>query len=257
MSDIYRVLAPYYDEWNAEIDYTAWAERIERVFLREFRGKVESVLDLACGTGSMTLALAKRGFDMIGLDRSCEMLSVARDRAVEEGVDDRILWLMQDMTDFELYGTVEAVVSCLDSINHLTTRDALLSCFRLVHNYLVPGGLFLFDLNSKTKFETLYGDASYVFEAPGVFCTWQNSYNPKSKLCHFDITLFEEDEDGRYVRYDERQTERLYTVRSIQGALAECGFELVGAYGSEECTAITDDSPRWYIVARAIKNRKD
>jgi SAM-dependent methyltransferase len=215
---------------------------------------VESVLDLACGTGSMTLALAERGFDMIGLDRSCEMLSVARDRAADAGVADRILWLAQDMTDFELYGTVEAVVSCLDSINHLTTRDALVSCLRLVHNYLVPGGLFLFDLNSQMKFETLYGDASYVFEAPGTFCTWQNCYNPKSKLCHFDITLFEEGEDGRYVRYDERQTERMYTVRSMKRALAECGFELVGAYGSESCAEITDESERWYFVARAIKS---
>jgi cyclopropane fatty-acyl-phospholipid synthase-like methyltransferase len=202
----------------------------------------------------MTLALAERGFDMIGLDRSCEMLSVARDRAADAGVSDRILWLAQDMTEFELYGTVEAVVSCLDSINHLTTRDDLLRCLRLVHNYLVPNGLFLFDLNSQMKFETIYGDASYVFEAPGVFCTWQNSYNPKSKLCHFDITLFEEGEDGRYVRYDERQSERLYTVRSMSSALSECGFELIGAYGSADCTEITDDTERWYFVARAIKN---
>ncbi len=254
MSDIYRVLAPYYDTWNAEIDYAGWASAIEEIFRREFPGKVESVLDLACGTGSMTLALAERGFDMIGLDRSCEMLSVARDRSVETGVSERILWLGQDMTDFELYGTVEAVVCCLDSINHLTTGDELLSCFRLVHNYLVPNGLFLFDLNSRRKFETLYGDASYVFEAPGVFCTWQNAYHPKSKLCHFDITLFEEEGDGRYVRYDERQTERMYPLKSIKRALALCGFALIGAYGSADGAPIKDDDDRWYVVARAIKD---
>lgn len=254
MRDIYQVLAPYYDEWNAEIDYHAWAGSIEKVFQREFSGKVGSVLDLACGTGSMTLALAERGYDMIGLDRSCEMLSVARDRALETPFADRILWLAQDMTDFELYGTVEAVVSCLDSINHLTSRDDLAACFRLVHNYLVPNGLFLFDLNSKGKFETVYGNASYVFEAPGVFCTWQNSYHAASRLCHFDITLFEEGEDGRYLRYDERQTERMYTLRSIKRVLSECGFVLVGAYGSADCGELTEESERWYVVARAIKD---
>ena len=257
MSDIYRVLAPYYDEWNAEIDYDAWADSIGEIFKREFSGTVDSVLDLGCGTGSMTIALAERGFDMIGLDRSSEMLSVARERAVDAGVADRILWLMQDMTSFELYGTVEAVVSCLDSVNHLTDRSDLISCLRLVHNYLVPNGLFVFDLNSQMKFEQLYGDESYVFEAPGVFCTWQNSYHPKSKLCHFDITLFEEGDDGRYIRYDERQTERMYTVRSIKQALADCGFAFVGAYGSKDCAPITDDSERWYIVARAIKEEKE
>ena len=254
MSDIYRVLAPHYDAWNAELDYPAWASAIEQILSREFRGRVESVLDLACGTGSMTLALAERGFDMIGVDRSCEMLSVARDRAAELGLSDRILWLQQDMTDFELYGTVEAVVCCLDSINHLTKRDELYSCLRLVHNYLTPDGVFVFDLNSKSKFETLYGDASYVFEAPGVFCTWQNAYHPKSKLCHFDITLFEEGKDGRYVRYDERQTERMYPLKSIEKALDACGFSLIGAYGSPKCEPITEESERWYLVARAIKS---
>ena len=254
MSDIYRVLAPYYDAWNAELDYPAWASAIEEILSREFRGRVESVLDLACGTGSMTLALAERGFDMIGVDRSCEMLSVARDRAAELGISDRILWLQQDMTDFELYGTVEAVVCCLDSINHLTKRDELYSCLRLVHNYLTPDGLFVFDLNSKSKFETLYGDASYVFEAPGVFCTWQNAYHPKSKLCHFDITLFEEGKDGSYLRYDERQTERMYPLKSIEKALDACGFSLIGAYGSPKCEPITEESERWYLVARAIKS---
>ena len=254
MSDIYRILAPYYDEWNAEIDYGRWADAIVEIFNREFPGKVESVLDLGCGTGSMTIALAERGYDMIGLDRSSEMLSVARERAFEAGCGESSLWLGQDMTSFELYGTVEAVVSCLDSINHLTDRKALLSCLSLVRNYLVPNGLFIFDLNSQMKFEKLYGDASYVFEAPGVFCTWQNSYHPKSKLCHFDITLFEEQDDGSYLRYDERQTERMYTIRAIKKLLADRGFELLGAYGSKDGAPITDDCDRWYIVARAIKD---
>ena len=255
MSDIYRILAPYYDEWNAELDYSAWADGLEAAFHRYFAGKVESICDLGCGPGSMTIALAERGYDMIGVDLSSEMLTVARERAEVAGVGDRILWLLQDITAFELFGTVEAVISCLDTMNHLTDRAAFKKCLSLVHNYLVPGGLFLFDLNSRRKFEEVYGDECYVFEADGVYCTWQNSYRPSTKLCTFDITLFEQDErSGLYRRYGERQTERMYPLSSIRRMLAECGFEWVGAYGCADGAPLSEEDERWYIVARAVKD---
>ncbi len=254
MSDIYRILAPYYDEWNGELDYACWADGIESAFRRFFAGKVESVCDLGCGTGSMTIELARRGYDMVGIDLSAEMLTVARERAEAAGVSERILWLRQDITEFELYGTVEAVVSCLDTVNHLTDRAALSRCFSLVHNYLVPGGLFLFDLNSRKKFEEIYADECYVFEADGVYCTWQNSYRSASKLCTFDITLFRETErEGLYRRYTERQTERMYPLLTIRRLLSENGFEWLGAYGSSDGAPLSEEDERWYIVARAVK----
>ena len=257
MSDIYRLLAPYYDEWNREIDYSGWAGEIERVLQREFQGKTDAICDLGCGTGSMTIELARRGYDMIGIDLSSEMLTIARERAAAAGVGDRILWLAQDITAFELYGTVEAVVSCLDTVNHLTTLGALEKCFSLVHNYLVPDGLFLFDLNSRMKFEEIYADECYVFEADGVYCTWQNCYNPKAHLCRFDITLFEEDGDsGLYRRYEERQTERMYPLKSVRRLLERCGFEWIGAYGSPSGAALSDEDERWYVVARAKKETR-
>ena len=107
------------------------------------------------------------------------------------------------------------------------------------------------------KFEEIYGGASYVFEAPGVFCTWQNSYSPASHLCHFDITLFEESGDGSYLRYDERQTERMYPMRTVLKMLKESGFETVGVYGSPDGAPVTEDSERWYFVARAKKDGKE
>ena len=191
---------------------------------------------------------------MTGVDLSPEMLDLARDAAEEAGLSDKMLWLLQDITDFELYGTVELAISCLDTLNHLTDAADLRRCLSLVHNYLVPDGLFVFDINGKGKFENIYADNSYVMEEDGSVCVWQNSYNPKTRLCDFFITLFEEDDDGRYSRYDELQTERMYTIRTMKKMLTECGFEFIGAYSDFDFGEATDASERIYITARCKKN---
>ena len=117
---IYDLIAPIYDKVNGDVDYSAWADFIEKIIKREYRGKPELVLDLGCGTGRMTLELAKRGYDMTGIDYSVEMLDIARESAERAGLADKMLWLCQDITEFELYGTVDVTVSCLDTLNHLT-----------------------------------------------------------------------------------------------------------------------------------------
>ena len=252
---MYDLIAPIYDKINGELDYAAWADFIEEN-IRRYNSdmKTELVLDLGCGTGRMTLELGRRGYDMTGVDLSPEMLDLARDAAEEAGLSDKMLWLLQDITDFELYGTVELAVSCLDTLNHLTDTADLRRCLSLVHNYLVPDGLFVFDINGKGKFENIYADNSYVMEEDGSVCVWQNSYNPKTRLCDFFITLFEEDEDGRYSRYDELQTERMYTIRTMKKMLTECGFEFIGAYSDFDFGEATDASERIYITARCKKN---
>ncbi len=251
---MYDLIAPIYDKINGELDYSAWADFIEENIRRYNPNmQTELVLDLGCGTGRMTLELARRGYDMTGVDLSAQMLDVARASAEREGLSDRMLWLMQDITEFELYGTVELAVSCLDTLNHLTERTELLRCLSLLHNYLVPDGLLLFDINGRRKFEEIYADNSYVMEEEGSLCVWQNSYNPKSRLCDFYITLFREEEDGRYARYDEVETERMYTLRSVKSALKESGFELIGAYSDFDFTEATDASERIYITARCKK----
>lgn len=251
---IYDLIAPLYDKVNGELDYSAWADFIEEN-IRRYNPNMntELVLDLGCGTGRMTLELARRGYDMTGVDLSPEMLDLARNAACREGLSDKMLWLLQNITEFELYGTVELTVSCLDTINHLTSPKELKQCLSLVHNYLVPDGLFLFDINGKRKFEEIYADNAYVMEEDGAVCVWQNSYNPSTKLCDFYITLFEEGEDGRYERCDEVETERMYTLRSVKSALAECGFEFIGAYSDFNFTEATDSSERIYITARCKK----
>ena len=212
---IYGMLAPYYDLFNGELDYAAWADAVEAALARAGFARGCAVLDLGCGSGRMTVELARRGYDMTGVDLSPEMLDIARERAEREGLSDRMLWLCQDMREFELYGTVDVTVSCLDSINHLTSPADLSRTLSLVHNYLIPDGLFIFDVNGRVKFETTYASTTYAMEEEGSVCIWQNDYNPKTKLCDFYITVFKEDEDGRYVRYDDAQRERMYTLKSL------------------------------------------
>ena len=249
---IYGLLAPFYDEINADIDYKAWADFLEKTVDKESGTRPELVLDLCCGTGKMTLELASRGYDMTGIDYSPEMLDIARCEGEKMGAD--ILWLCQDMREFELYGTVDLAVCCLDSVNHLTKPADLKKCFSLVHNYLVPDGLFIFDINGKAKFETVYADNSYVMEADGSMCVWQNFYDEKSKLCDFYITLFKEKSDGTYNRYDEEQTERMYTVKEIKKYLKDSGLEFIGAYSDFNFTDATDEDERIYFVARCKKS---
>ncbi|MBP3592265.1 MAG: class I SAM-dependent methyltransferase [Clostridia bacterium] len=250
---IYDLLADFYDRINSEIDYDAWASFIEQIFDREMKSRPNLVMDLGCGTGKMTLALAKKGYDMTGIDYSVNMLGRAREAAAEAGLSERILWLCQDMRRFELYGTMGAIVSCLDTINHLTKEKDLSSVFSLVHNYLDPDGLFIFDVNGKHKFETVYADETYVFEEGNDFCIWENEYNEKSHLCRFFITLFSKERDGRYVRSEEVQSEKMYPLATLRRILEETGFEFIGAYNDFDFHAADDTDDRLYIVARCKK----
>lgn len=251
---IYDILAPVYDKINADIDYSAWADFIEGIVADYHVGaRPELVLDLGCGTGRMTLELARRGYDMTGIDLSFEMLDIAREYADKEGLSDRMLWLCQDMREFELYGTVDLTVCCLDGINHLTASGDLTKCLSLVHNYLTPDGLFIFDVNGKYKFENIYSDTTYVMEEGRSMCVWQNDYNPETRLCDFYITLFAKCDDGRYDRYDDIQRERMYTLRALKRVLINTGFEFVLACEDFARTPATDESERIYIVARCKK----
>lgn len=252
MSDIYSGIFRVYDRLNGDIDYAGWADFVEENFSRFAERKVESVLDLACGTGSMTIELARRGYDMTGIDLSPDMLSVAQDRAADEELTG-ILWLLQDMREFELYGTVDAVVCALDSLNYLRNTKELQKVFSLVNNYIYPGGVFLFDMNTPYKFENIYADNSYVLEDDGIYCGWQNEYNSKTKLCRFYLSVFEECEDGSYLRTDEVQTERCFSLTSIKRALSSAGLELCGIYGDTDFSLARNDSERWYFAARKNK----
>ena len=253
----YTAIARIYDKLNADISYSDWADFVERCFDKYLRSRPELVLDLACGPGSMTYELAKRGYDMIGVDGSEDMLSVAYERSEGKG----ILYLLQDMRSFELYGTVGAALCCLDSLNYLLDEEDLKKTFAGVHNYLDPDGLFLFDMNTPYKFENIYSDNAYVLEDEmtyddesfAVFCGWQNQYDKDSGICDFYLSVFEEDEEGKYTRSDEHQRERCYSLDTVKNLLAETGFEFAGCFSDYEFSPESDNCERWYIAAIAKK----
>ncbi len=249
----YSAIAGVYDKLNKEVDYSRWADFFEKCFERFGSARPEIMLDLACGTGRMTRVLAERGYDMIGVDGSADMLSEAYS-AGGEG----ILYLLQDMRSFELYGTVGATVCCLDSLNYLLDIKDLENTFSLVHNYSDPDALFIFDMNSPYKFENIYADNAYVLEdekdgGGAIFCGWQNFYDRESKICDFYLSVFEENEDGSYERADEHQRERCYTLDEVKELLCKRGFELLGVFEDLEFNEIKNDSERWYFVAKAKK----
>lgn len=254
----YRALAGVYDLLNREIDYAAWADFFERCFLRWLPQKPDLVLDLACGTGRMTHELAKRGYDMIGVDGSADMLSIAY---AEKPENSNTLFLEQDIRNFELYGTVGAITCCLDSLNYLLEDGDLCACFQTVWNYLDPNGLFLFDLNTPKKFRTVYGNNAYVLEddqvtedgTVNIFCAWQNCYDAQTHLCDFDLSIFSEQKDGTYLREDEHQRERCYSLEEVTAALEKAGLELLGVFSDWNFSEPNAETERWYFAARAIK----
>jgi SAM-dependent methyltransferase len=246
----YGIAAAFYDTLNSHVDYALWVDFIEAVFRRFSQKKPQLVLDLACGTGTITIELARRGYDMTGIDISVDMLSRAREKADAAGVD--ILWLCQDMRSFELYGTVDAAVSCCDSINYITDRRDVEKCFALLHNYLAPDGILLFDVTSPYKFKNIYGQNDIILEEDNVFCGWRNVYNEKTGLSRFYLTFFERWGDV-WVRYDEVQRQRCYKIELLTDILKKTGFDVLLITGGYDMSPPFEESERIYIAARAIK----
>lgn len=252
MLDGYAALAPVYDRLNGDVDYKAWADFVTENLRRYAKLPHEPslVLDLGCGTGSMTLALAEAGYDMTGLDISAEMLSEAEQNARDQGKN--ILFLQGDMTNFELYGTVDAVVCCLDGINHLPNREALRDCFTMVSRYLNPGGLFLFDVNTPYKFRTQYADNDYLLEEDGAVCCWSNRLNKKGDVCDFILTVFEEQPNGLYKRTDGVTRERCFGQRTLMNVAGEVGLTVEAFTDSFQFTEPAEDALRWYFTCRKL-----
>ena len=244
----YSVLASCYDELMADVDYEGWADFYEEAFARYAKEKPHLLLDLGCGTGRITSILASRGYDMIGIDRSAEMLCRANARAEKNG--QKILYLEQDMRSFDLYGTVDAVVCSLDCLNYLTKPEDLNACLACVHTFLAPGGLFLFDVNTPWKFKNVFGNESYILENETLYLGWQNFYRESTGICHFYLTFFRETECGLWERVEEAQTERAYTDRVLSAKLEKNGFEVVGIFSDLSFKEAGKTDERHYFVCR-------
>lgn len=252
--EAYSGFAAVYDMFMDNIPYEEWCEYLSGL-LKE-NGVTEGlVLDLGCGTGTLTELLADRGYDMIGVDLSEEMLQIAMDKRASSGKD--ILYLLQDMREFELYGTVRAVVSICDSMNYLMEYEDLVQVFSLVNNYLDPGGIFIFDLNTIYKYETLMGDQTIAEDREESSFIWDNFYDEEEQVNEYDLSLFIREESGLYRKYTETHYQKAYSLDTVKKALLEAGMEFVNAYDAFTKNPPHEESERIYIIASECgKERK-
>ena len=206
------------------------------------------MLDLACGSGSLSLELSARGCDVIGVDGSADMLAVAREKAADEGQN--VLFLCQDMRQLDLYGTVDTAVCMLDSLSHILHTDDLREIFRRLGLFIAPDGLLLFDVNTPYKHAHVLGDNAFVYERDEFVCTWRNRYLPATHEVEMALDFFLEEEDGTYSRYTDTVRERAYSLQTWKSLLTEAGFDLLGVYDERSFTTPGDDAQRWVLVAR-------
>lgn len=243
----YTGFATVYDLLMDHIPYDRWADYVERIF-KEHRVEKGLVLELGCGTGNMTRRMADKGFDMIGLDSSEEMLSIARELSSEQ--DDGILYLCQDMRDFELYGTVAAVICVCDSINYMITEEDIRKVFGRVGNYLDPGGLFFFDMDTGYLYEEILGDNTTVMNREEGSVIWENTFYPEEMINEVNLTLFIRKEENLYQKKEETHVRKAYPVDTIRRLLFEAGMEMIAAYDELTQEDPNKESERIYILAR-------
>lgn len=245
--DAYTGFAAVYDMFMDNIPYGKWSEYLTSL-LEEYGVTDGLVLDLGCGTGTLCRLLAARGYDMIGVDVSDEMLEIAMEKQAEN--PDGILYLHQDMREFELYGTVRAVVSICDSMNYLMEYEDLVQVLKLVNNYLDPKGVFVFDLNTVYKYREELGEQTIAENRDEGSFIWENFYDEEEMLNEYDLTLFIREEDGRYRKYEETHYQRAYGLETVKQAIDEAGMEFVAAYDAFTKEPPREDSERIYVVAR-------
>lgn len=245
--EAYTSFARVYDTFMDNIPYEEWCDYLTGL-LREYQVDDGLILDLGCGTGSMTELLSEKGYDMIGADNSEEMLEIAMEKRVESGHD--ILYLLQDMRAFELYGTVRAVVSVCDSINYITEPEELLDVFSLVNNYLDPGGVFIFDFNTLYKYQEVLGDRTIAENREECSFIWDNYYYEDERINEYELSLFIREENDLYRKYEETHYQRAYTLEEMVSLVKRSGLEFVAAYDAFTREVPSEQSERIYIIAR-------
>ena len=287
--EAYTDFAQVYDELMDDTPYEEWCEFLTELFrkygvddISKKKGKKEgktdgnlsqernSVLDLGCGTGTLTELLAKKGYDMIGVDNAQEMLQIAMEKREKSGLD--ILYLLQDMRELELYGTVGAVVSICDSLNYLLAEEDIVQTFERVNNYLYPQGLFIFDFNTVYKYAVVIGDATIAENREDCSFIWENYYHEDEEINEYDLTVFvaeernERREDGlaadvaertmygqtaqRFRRFQEVHYQRGYRLEQMKALLLQAGLDFVEALDADTHETVTEESERIYVVAR-------
>lgn len=247
MEDSYSILARHYDSLMADTDYVSYADFYEKIIEKYASSLPKRLIDLGCGTGSISVLLAEKGYEVTGVDLSCEMLSAALKKASDKHI--RMLLLEQDMAKLDCGENYGAAICSFDGINYLTKREELSSCFERVSLSLCEGGVFIFDVSSKYKYENVIADNTFIYETDGLFLSWQNYYLKDKGICDFYLTFFEKHGDS-WRRTDEYQRQRMYSERTLRNALEKVGFEICGTASDVFGAPVTEKSERIFYICR-------
>lgn len=250
--EAYTDFAYVYDTLMDETPYEKWCEQVTSILERNGIKK-DLVLDLGCGTGTLTELLAQKGYDMIGIDLSGEMLERAMEKREKSGLS--ILYLQQDMREFELYGTVKAIVSVCDSINYLLEDEDVIDTFKLVNNYLDPNGLFIFDFNTVYKYRDVIGDATIAENREECSFIWENYYHEEERINEYEVTFFVK-EGELFRRFEETHYQKGYTAKEMIRFLKEAGLEFVSMSDSDTGGEVVDQTQRICMIARETGKEK-
>ncbi len=258
--EAYQDFAYVYDEFMDQTPYDMWCERID-LFIQKYgvsksnqeaENALDSeknlVLDLGCGTGCLTELLYQKGYDMIGIDNSQSMLSVAMEKREKSGSN--ILYLLQDMRELELYSTVGTIVSVCDCINYILEEEELLDAFKLVNNYLFPGGIFIFDFNTVYKYQHVIGDTVIAENRDECSFIWENFFDEENDINEYEVTIFVKEENDLYRKFTENHFQKGYTKEVILELLTRAGMEIVNVIDADTNNEVIDTSERVLVVAR-------
>ena len=243
----YEFLAPVYDELTPDVDYDGVLEFYEKIFSL-YGAKPKLVLDLACGTGSLTWLMAEKGYEMIGVDASFEMLMAAREKAGEREVEVPPIFIEQSLEELDMYGTSDAAVCCLDGMNYIP-GDKIPAVFEKLHYFVEDGGVFIFDINSPYKLKNLDGQI-FLDETEDVYCVWRCEVNEAEEFCVYGMDIFSLLEDGTWERSGEEHIEYIHTTKYLISCLEKAGFEEIKVFGDKKLQTPEEKEERIFISAK-------
>ncbi len=246
----YGDFARFYDKFTSNVDYPSRARYFDTV-IQKYNPGAELLLDLACGTGSLSFEMERFGYDIVAVDNSYEMLSVAAEKRGELNSD--VLFLCQEMSELDLFGTIDAAVCALDSINHVIDDDEIREIFKRVSLFSNKGAVFVFDVNTVYKHREILANNCFVFEAKNTFCAWQNSLDKDGVTVDISLDFFDKNEgEESYCRYSTDFSEKAYDLDFLRGLLLETGFEMKAIFDEDSFLPLRKDSQRAIFVAVKI-----
>jgi len=245
----YSVFAKYYDDLTANVDYKSRGNYFHEIIKKYNMTDNNILLDLGCGTGSLSEIMSDFGYDVIGVDNSAEMLGIAMNKKFEKNLP--IQYLCQDMREIDMFGTIGITLCALDSINHLSSIDDVRKVFSRVSLFSEPKGLFIFDMNTLYKHRNILSNNTFTYETDDVYCVWENSLDRNTDEVNINLEFFERD-DEIYHRTSESFKEKAYTLDTIEKTLSECGLEILAKYGDDTFDNPKENTQRIIIVTRKI-----